>query len=113
MNDLSGLTCTKTDVVAKVGATCAAGYTEWTQGQCYINCNVYFVESGTFCAKQLSARITSEGWCSSFFDHVQGSSCSLNVPFLIVFVLLCLVALWLLFMFFDTSRRWSRTPSCL
>ena len=112
LNDISGLNCIKTDVVPKGDVPCAVGYTEWTQGQCYINCNVYFVESGTFCAKQLSARTASEGWCSSFFDHVQGSMCSLNVPFLIVFVLLCVLGIWLLFLFLDGTRRWSRQP-CL
>lgn len=111
--DLSGLTCNKTDVVAKGSSPCATGYTEWTVGQCYINCNVYFVESGTFCAKKLSARLTSEAWCSSFFDQIQGNSCSLNTPFLIIFVLLCVLTLWLLFVFFDASRRWNRVPSCL
>ena len=111
--DISGLSCTKTDIVPKGNEACATGYTEWTQGMCYVNCNVYFVESGTFCAKKLSARTTSDAWCSSVFDRIQGNSCVFNVPLLIGFVLLCIVALWLLFVFFDATRRWSKPPQCV
>ena len=97
--DISGLKCIKTDILDKVGDTCPSGYTEWTANKCYIDCTPYFVESGTFCAKNLFVRQSEAGWCSSVFDMIQGNACVFNTWLFVGILILFLFLLWFVFIY--------------
>ena len=90
IGDVTGTACTKVaplGVQSLTSATCANGYTEWTAGTCYVNCNGFFLENATDCRRKLIPRRTTDPWCSSFLYTVQGSNCVLSISTLLLFLL--------------------------
>jgi hypothetical protein len=78
--DATGLACTKAEpigIVPKV-TTCASGFTEWTSGLCYVNCNSYFLENALDCRKRLYLRRSMEPSCSNFFHYIRGNRCAFD-----------------------------------
>ena len=87
------LVCNKIGT-AKVG-TCAAGYTEWQTGTCYINCPSGLLENGLTCLKRPIARQFQNPACDTLLYWYSGTSCTFN-PLAILFIV-CIIAafLWL------------------
>lgn len=98
--DVSGAACLKVapiGITSLTGGSCTSGYTEWVAGDCYINCNAFFLENATQCNRKLLPRRTAEPWCTSWFSYVQNNTCELNVWSVIVVVVLSLLLLYLVF----------------
>ena len=90
--------CNKTSFPAS-GGSCSTGFTQWLDGECFVNCSSLFVENGLTCIKRTYARDSVYPSCGAL-QTLDGSTCSLSVTgwfvifiSLFVFVLLCIL-LW-------------------
>lgn len=104
IQDTTGLACTKvapTGIIDK-NTNCPTGYTEWTTGSCYINCNSYFLENGPDCRKRLLFRRTTEPYCDNYFQYVLGNNCKFDYTRFLV----CIVgALFLGVVYFQSMHN--------
>lgn len=104
--DASGAACVKVPPVgvkAIVGDSCEAGYTEWTQGQCYINCNAFFLENATECRRKLYPRRVQDPWCTNWLYTVQNNNCVFNWTAFLLFIFGLLLAFFLIYIIFRQS----------
>lgn len=104
--DASGAACVKVPpigITSLTGDTCDPGYTEWTQGLCYVNCNAFFLENATECRRKLFPRRTTEPWCNNWLYTVQNNNCVFNWAAFLLLLFGIFVALFVLYILFRQS----------
>lgn len=77
VDDISGLACLKTGtgITAKTDEQCPIGFTEWTLGRCFQDCNPIFLENATECRRRYVPRVTAIAICQGSFSFFSNGSC--------------------------------------
>ena len=89
------------DFEAKVGTNCDTGTTEWTPGQCYVDCPPTFHDNGQSCIKPTLKRRTASLVCNYFFT-LNGANCELSTT--IIFSIALIIFLLFAFMFMSSFK---------
>jgi len=89
------LVCNKVGV--PIGTGCAAGYTQWRTGYCYVDCPPQYLENGLTCIKKSVGRQLGVPRCRSSLMWYDGIECSYNplAIFILFFISGFLIWLWL------------------
>lgn len=110
--DVSGLACLKVapiGVTSATGGSCTAGYTEWAEDTCYVNCTSYFLENGTDCRRRVVTRLSEDPWCNGVFIELSNGRCIVSWWKIGAFAVGVLVLILVLYILLSVAKRSKRT----
>jgi hypothetical protein len=89
---------------------CAAGFTEWVNGLCYINCPPLYADAGTYCVKLSMSRDFTPSTCPSLYYAPNGSANCVLTPWgITLYVLLFSVGALMVYQFSRTAFGWGNS----
>lgn len=113
VEDINGLACIKTGagVFDKTDDACPLGFTEWTLGKCYADCNPIFLENGVECRRRYVPRMTASPVCQGSFSLLSNGACVTNWHALVL-ILAFLIAVGALVAWRWLPCRHTRDRNC-